>query len=150
MVCVVQLCQMGNRAQGRKFPGRVYRALDTESHQHVAVKAEPCRLMLYLLEEEDEVYEVLKGERGFPESRLFAQQDGVNFLVMDLLGPSLDALFFTCGAQFSLRTVVLIGLQAVRHITHVLALLNPLIGPTAPTDRSHRNSPQSRLRARGH
>ena len=45
--------------------------------------------------------------------RWFGRVNDINYLVMDLLGPSLHMLFHACGKHFSQKTVLLIALQAV-------------------------------------
>ena len=93
--------------------GRVYRATDTVCRRQVAVKVEPCNFMINQLENEEEIYEQMKYAEGFPVVRWFGCENDINYLAMDLLGPSLQALFYMCARQFSFKTVVLIALQAV-------------------------------------
>ncbi|KAH9837262.1 kinase-like protein [Rhodofomes roseus] len=93
--------------------GQVYRAIDTWQHVIVAVKLEPCDFRVNQLENEEEVYGTLKYAEGFPVTHGFGTMDDVNYLVMDLLGPSLEALFHFCGKRFTLGTVLRIALQAV-------------------------------------
>ena len=38
---------------------------------------------------------------------------------MDLLGPNLEELFAYCGRQFSLKTILLIGLQLVTRVERI-------------------------------
>lgn len=94
--------------------GHVYRASDTVSGQDVAVKLEYLDVLENQLETEEEVYQTLHGERGFPKVHWFGQDEDHNILVMDLLGPSLEELFKLCGKRFGVATTLNIGLQAVR------------------------------------
>lgn len=95
------------------YPGRVYRATDTLYHEDVAVKVEPCNFSVNQLENEEEVYNVVRYSEGFPIVHWFGRVKDVNFLVLDLLGSSLGLLFHQCGKRFSPKTVLLVGLQAV-------------------------------------
>ncbi|KAH9911420.1 casein kinase I isoform alpha-like protein [Fomitopsis serialis] len=93
--------------------GQVYKALDIYEHVDVAVKLEPCDFRVNQLENEEEVYDALKYAEGFPAMHGFGTTDEVHYLVMDLLGPSLEMLFHFCGKRFTLGTVLRIALQAV-------------------------------------
>ncbi|KAH9913385.1 casein kinase I isoform alpha-like protein [Fomitopsis serialis] len=93
--------------------GQVYKALDIYEHVDVAVKLEPCDFRVNQLENEEEVYDALKYAEGFPAMHGFGTTDEVHYLVMDLLGPSLETLFHFCGKRFTLGTVLRIALQAV-------------------------------------
>ena len=39
--------------------------------------------------------------------------------MLDLLGPNLEELFAYCGRQFSLKTILLIGLQLVTRVERI-------------------------------
>lgn len=53
---------------------------------------------------------------GIPNVRWFGAEAGNNYLVMDLLGPSLEDLFNFCNRRFSLKTVIMLADQMVRDI----------------------------------
>ena len=52
---------------------------------------------------------------GFPRIYTFGEIDFHKVLVMDLLGPSLETLFQSCGRCFSIKTVAMLAQQMVRH-----------------------------------
>lgn len=53
----------------------------------------------------------LTAEDRIPNMRWFGVDGDYNFLVMDLLGPSLEDLLKFCGGRFSLKTVLMLAEQ---------------------------------------
>lgn len=89
---------------------------------------------------EFQVYKILEGGRGFPQAwynfnnssrlklyayykdcnfRWFDQEKRHNILAMDLLGPSLNTLFQTCGNKFSVKTVLLLADQLLERLEYL-------------------------------
>jgi len=61
------------------------------------------------------VYLAMKGAPGLPNVRWCGTTGKVNVMVMDLLGDSLETLYNKCGRRFSLKTVLMLAVQLVRH-----------------------------------
>ncbi|EPS98119.1 hypothetical protein FOMPIDRAFT_1080910, partial [Fomitopsis schrenkii] len=95
--------------------GQVYRANDPLFHCDIAVKVEydHDNIPSSQLENESNIYRELKYSSGFPIVYGFGRADGMSYLAMDLLGPSLATLFHICGRRFSLKTTCNVGLQVV-------------------------------------
>ncbi|KAF8551979.1 kinase-like protein [Imleria badia] len=74
----------------------------------------PCALPY-----EAQVYKVSTGETGFPSLRWHGVQEGVHVLVIDKLGPDLDAVRRLCRGHLSFRTVLLLGLQMLERVESV-------------------------------
>lgn len=49
------------------------------------------------------------GESGFAYAYQYSEEEEYNALVMEMLGPSLEALFAACGRIFSVRTTLLLA-----------------------------------------
>lgn len=71
-----------------------------------------------MLENEANVYRTLAGP-GIPQVYWSGHQDDYYVLVHEILGPSLDDLFYYCEQKFSLKTLLLIADQAIRRIQHI-------------------------------
>ena len=54
---------------------------------------------------------------GMPMVYLYGTEGDYNFLVMELLGPSLETLLNSCGHKFSLKTTLMIADQMVHFLS---------------------------------
>lgn len=109
--------------------GVVYEGTDLNNGKKVAIKLEEREAKKpSKLEKEYDFYQRLRGGEGFINVRQgkefftdpvltlvcfvqvswFEVGEFYNILVMDLLGPSLGALFNFCGKRFSLKTVLML------------------------------------------
>ena len=97
-----------DRSAGRGF-GVVYEGTDLNNGKKVAIKLEEREAKKpSKLEKEYDFYQRLRGGEGFINVSWFEVGEFYNILVMDLLGPSLGALFNFCGKRFSLKTVLML------------------------------------------
>jgi serine/threonine protein kinase len=104
---------------GQHNTGDIYSGFDLHNGEAVALKSEPHSHRLHVLQHEYQIYKSLGANVrvvGLPEIKYFGidQQDQV--MVMQLLGPSLEKLFVSCGRNFSLPTILLLALQLVSRL----------------------------------
>uniref|UniRef100_A0A5S6QZR3 Protein kinase domain-containing protein n=1 Tax=Trichuris muris TaxID=70415 RepID=A0A5S6QZR3_TRIMR len=97
--------------------GTVYKAFDLLTKDYVAIKMElreqdksKCRL-----NREVEVYIKMRGNVHFPLFYCENETDDKHFIVIELLGPSVDVLLKQHGT-FSLRTAAMVGYQCIETI----------------------------------
>jgi casein kinase 1 len=84
-----------------------------------------------LLKNEAKLYKLLEDCIGIPNLRSFGQEGIFNYMVIDLLGDSLEDLKSKCSGVFSLKTVIGIGLQMLRRLeaVHGLGVIHRDIKP---------------------
>ena len=71
-------------------------------------KANYCQLKY-----ETKILKYLKGGTGIPDVHYYAETGEYNFMIMDILGPSLEDLINLCEKKFSLKTVLMLAEQMV-------------------------------------
>lgn len=111
--------------------GEIYQAINTKTNLEVAVKIEPtitdhpqliyeCKLYNYLHNDSTVI------DKGIPnvyycstEGTSISNLGDYNVLVMDLMGPSLEALFNQTLRKFSLKTVLMLVDQMISRIEYI-------------------------------
>jgi serine/threonine protein kinase len=99
--------------------GEIHLGRNTETHEHVAIKLEQTSTRTPQLAHEYRFYAMLGRHDGVPQVHFYGQAGPCNALVMELLGPSLEDLFDLCSRRFSLKTVLMIGLQLLDRMEYV-------------------------------
>jgi len=59
------------------------------------------------------VYKALNDEEGVPKLLGLGVDGNHNFMVMDLMGPSLESLFGYCKRKFTIKTTIMVGIQMI-------------------------------------
>ena len=90
--------------------GEIYKGENIRTHEYVAIKVEAIENNLKLLKNESVVYQYLVGTMGVPNVKWFGKDDVNYYMVLNLLGDSLQTLLIN-KKSFSLKLVLQIGLQ---------------------------------------
>ena len=96
--------------------GDVYLGTDVRTGHPVAIKAEKAGARLPQLYNEVQFARALRGGRGIARVHWCGRQGAHQFMVMDLLGQSLEALLRRCGGRFGLKTTLLVAEQMLQRI----------------------------------
>ncbi|KAI9292885.1 putative casein kinase I [Neoconidiobolus thromboides FSU 785] len=110
--------KLGKKIGSGSF-GEIYIGVNCVSGEEIAIKVESNKARHPQLEYESKVYRILAGGVGIPFVRNFCTEGDYNFLVMDLLGPSLEDLFNFCNRKFGLKTVLLLADQLLSRIEYI-------------------------------
>lgn len=92
--------------------GTIYKGQNIRTKEYVAIKAEPISSELKLLLNETKVYNYLAGCTGIPTLKWFGKDNTHYYMVINLLGQSLQSLMQQHG-KFSLDFLLNIGIQIV-------------------------------------
>lgn len=94
--------------------GFVYKGRNKRTGDLVAIKVEPIANQTKLLKNESSFYQYLKDSTGIPAIKWFGKDDVNYYMVIDLLGPSLEQLKQKQpGGCFSLLLTLQIGIQII-------------------------------------
>jgi serine/threonine protein kinase len=107
--------------------GIILKGKNIRTSEYVAIKIESKIDIMVTLKTEAKIYQYLGKQLGFPQLKWFGSNDTFNYLVLDLLGPSLQTIVNTCGPALALQY----GMQIIRRIEtlHSKSLLHRDIKP---------------------
>ena len=91
-----------NRQLGKGGFGQIYLGRNIKENIPIAIKVEEngTRSHLFL---EYEILQDIQGDEGIPKVYKFKQGHKHNYLIMELLGKSIDKLFSDCNKKFSYK-----------------------------------------------
>jgi len=92
--------------------GSIYRGQNIRTREYVAIKVEPIKNETKLLKNESIVYQYLNNSPGIPSVKWFGKDATNYYMVIDLLGQSLQSLKNVRG-RFSLQLVLQIGIKII-------------------------------------
>tara|TARA_B100001093_G_C26850451_1_gene1024886 strand:- start:2924 stop:3829 length:906 start_codon:yes stop_codon:yes gene_type:complete len=95
--------------------GTVYKARVKNNNSIVAIKVED-RSKSSRLDYESKILTDLDNIIGFPKLYKLIKTKKQNIAIMDYLGPSLEDLFEFCDHKFSVKTVLMLGIQILNRI----------------------------------
>ncbi|KAF7456291.1 casein kinase I [Cryptosporidium felis] len=101
--------------------GDIYLAVNTETNEEVAIKAESTMSRHPQLIYETKVLKLLQGGVGIANVYHCELDREVNhqIMAMELLGPSLEDLFNLCHRRFTLKTILMIADQMLQRIEYI-------------------------------
>ena len=107
-----------NKQLGKGGFGQIYLGRNLKEKVPIAIKVEEKgnRSHLYL---EYEILKSLQGPEGLPHVYKFKQGNKHNYLIMELLGKSIDKLFTDSKRKFSNKTILQIGYQMIQRIEYI-------------------------------
>ena len=107
-----------NRQLGKGGFGQIYLGRNIKENVPIAIKVEEngTRSHLFL---EYEILQDIQGDEGIPKVYKFKQGHKHNYLIMELLGKSIDKLFSECNKNFSYKTIFQIGYQMIQRIEYI-------------------------------
>lgn len=91
--------------------GNVYKAINRRTKECVAIKTEPIQNSSKLLINETNVYRYLQNTPGFPTVKWFGKDETHYYMVLNLLGDSLETLKMRNGGRLSLNLTLKIGIK---------------------------------------
>lgn len=110
--------------------GSIFKAENVRTRELVAIKVESIKNETKLLKNESIIYQYLKNINGVPNIKWFGKDDFNYYMVIDLLGPSLQAVKDNRG-NFSLKLTLQIGIKTFYLIKsiHEMGLIHRDIKP---------------------
>lgn len=98
--------------------GTIYKGNNIRTNEDVAIKVEPISNQTKLLKNETKIYSYLTGLRGIPNVKWFGKDDENYYMVIELLGASLETLLEKKGT-FSLKLIMQLGIQILEILSYI-------------------------------
>lgn len=112
--------RIGRKVGSGSF-GDIFLGTNSLTGEEVALKRESTRSRHPQLLYEAKVYKLLVGGVGVPAVHWYGVEGEFTYMVLDLLGPSLEDLLNMCNRALSLKTVLMIADQLVNRLEYVHA-----------------------------
>jgi serine/threonine protein kinase len=109
--------RLGKKVGAGSF-GEIYEGTDIFANSEVAIKLEHMTIKYPQLLFEAKLLKTIPGV-GIPQMFWFGVAGEYNTMVMELLGQNLEDLFNFCTRNFTLKTILLIGIEMLERIKHV-------------------------------
>mmetsp|Transcript_9534 Transcript_9534/g.18513 ORF Transcript_9534/g.18513 Transcript_9534/m.18513 type:complete len:337 (+) Transcript_9534:967-1977(+) len=110
--------RLSKRIGGGSF-GEIYLAKNVQTGEDVAVKLENKRTRHSQLAYESKLLKSLSGGLGLPEVHAVGNEGEYTYMVMDLLGPSLEDLSASLKRRMSLKSVLMIADQMISRLEYI-------------------------------
>ncbi|XP_022771292.1 casein kinase 1-like protein 7 isoform X2 [Durio zibethinus] len=110
--------KLGRKIGSGSF-GELYFGVNVQTGEEVAVKLESVKTKHPQLHYESKLYMLLQGGMGIPHLKWFGVDVDYNFMVIDLLGPSLEDMFSYCNRKLSLKTVLMLADQMINRVEYM-------------------------------
>jgi serine/threonine protein kinase len=98
--------------------GTIYKGQNLRTRENVAIKVEPISRGTKLLKNESIIYHYLSDIKGIPNVKWFGKDEINYYMVLDLLGYSLEDMVRKSG-PFSLQVVLHLGIQCIELIERI-------------------------------
>lgn len=92
--------------------GSIYKSINTRTKEIVAIKVEPIKNGTKMLKNESIIYQYLGSKQGIPHIKWFGKDERNYYMVINLLGKSLEQLKSE-KITFSLKLTLQIGIQII-------------------------------------
>jgi casein kinase I family protein HRR25 len=103
---------------GKGSFGKIYKARNIRTNEHVAIKIESIKSEYKLLKNETKIYNYLINTEGIPVIKWFGKDTENYYMVLNLLGESLETIKKN-GFIFSLENIRYIGIKIIQLIENI-------------------------------
>lgn len=98
--------------------GMIFKGINLNTNEEIAIKIEK-KTEVSTLRNEAKIYNYLNKISGIPKLRTYGSEGNYNYIVIDLLGESLEKIKNNCCGSFSINMVLFVGIQMIQRIQEI-------------------------------